>query len=109
MLPVFHAAACTNSPELVSRTDQGTSSEYGFASPGALTMCCGFFFCITTLVPRYVGVDALPNDTPNVLTVCPSDVTVIRSLPPSTVDTWAAPMFIERVRLSSNASPGPAL
>jgi hypothetical protein len=106
MLPVFHDAAWMNSPEFVTRTDHGTLIRYGSSAPPIIS--CGFFFSMTTLVPRYVGVAALPSDTGKTFTIFPSEVTVRRSELPLTWEMCAAPIFITSVRLSSNASPGPA-
>ena len=65
---------------------------------------------MTTLVPLAVGVFAAPHEVRNGSWAwTPLEVTVIRSAVQSTVETWESPMLIDSVRLSSNASPAPAL
>ena len=76
-----------NSPDRVTRTDQGTSSSYvdDGVRPSP-TMCCGFRFSMTTLMPLYVGVAAAPSETFIVFTTAPLLRTFMRSELPSTVE-----------------------
>ena len=56
---------------------------------------------MTVFVPPKVGWSAAPRETGNVNTFLPSEDTLIRSKWPSTVEIFAAPVDIDKVRLSS--------
>jgi len=91
MFPPFQLAAWMNSPEFVSRTDHGTCRSY--SSPGVVpTMRLTLSRSISTFVPVKVGVEAFPKETGKSNFAAPSVVSVSRSVAPSTVVMFLAPV-----------------